>query len=110
MQGVMNPAIEQIVSSDEAARAIVERAERDAALLIAEAEEEAKNMLLALEEQIRETERCEIVPLITDGRQQAELTMGQAEQYIDRLRQKLALKKTKIVAVFISNAVKTGIY
>jgi mannose-1-phosphate guanylyltransferase len=30
----MNPAIEQIVSSDEAARATVERAERDAAKLI----------------------------------------------------------------------------
>ena len=30
----MNPAIEQIVSSDEAARATVDRAERDAAKLI----------------------------------------------------------------------------
>ncbi len=106
----MNPAIEQIVSSDEAARATVERAERDAAILITDAEEEAKNMLAALEEQIRETERCEILPIVTDGHQQAELTIGQAEQYIERLRQKLVLKKTKIVTVFVSNVVKTGMY
>ena len=82
----MNPAIEQIVSSDEAAKATVERAERDAALLITDAEDKAKNMLTALEEQIRKTERCEILPLITDGQRQAELTLEQAEQYIARLR------------------------
>ena len=106
----MNPAIEQIVSSDEAAKATVEGAERDAALLITDAEDKAKNMLTALEEQIRETERCEISPLITDGQRQAELTLEQAEQYIARLRQNLALKKTKIVAAFVGNVVKTGMY
>ena len=104
----MNPAIEQIVSSDETAGATVERAERDAAKLIADAKEEAKSMLTALEEQILETERRDILPIISDGQQQAELTMEQAEHYIERLRQKLALKKTKIIAAFISNVVKTG--
>lgn len=106
----MNPAIEQIVSSDEAARATVERAERDAAKLIYDAGEEAKSMLAALEEQILEIERSDIVPIISDGQQQAQLTIGQAEQYIERLRQKLAVKKTKIVAAFISHVVKTGTY
>ena len=104
----MNPAIGQIVSSDEAARATVERAERDAGKLIADAKEDAKSMLAALEEQIRETESREILPILTDGQQQARLTMEQAEQYIERLREKLALKKTKIVAAFISSAVNAG--
>jgi len=101
----MNPAIEQIVSSDEAARVTVERAERDAEKLIADAREEAKSMLAVLEEQLQESERCDIVPILTDGQQQAQLTLDQADQYIGRLREKLALKKTKIIAAFISNAV-----
>jgi len=104
----MNPAIEQILSSDEAAKATVERAERDAAKLIAAAKEKAKSMLAALEEQIRETESREIAPILTDGQQQARLTMEQTEQYIERLREKLALKKTKIVAAFINSAVNAG--
>jgi vacuolar-type H+-ATPase subunit H len=104
----MNPAIEQIVSSDEAARATVERAEKDAAMLINDAGEEAKSMLAALEKQIRETEQSEITPIVSDGQQQAELTVGQAEQYIERLRQKLDLKKKEIIAAFINNAVKAG--
>ncbi len=103
----MIPAIEQIVSSDEAARVTVERAERDAVKLIADAREEARSMLAVLEEQIRETEQREILPILTDAEQQAQLTLDQAEQYIERLREKLALKKTKIVAAFINNAVKT---
>jgi len=106
----MNPAIEQIVSSDEAARATVVRAERDAAKLIDDAGEEAKSMLAALEEQILETEHRDILPIVSDGQQQAQQTIEQAEQYIERLRQKLAVKKTKIVAAFISNVVKTGTY
>ncbi len=103
----MNPAIEQIVSSDEAARATVDRAERDATKLIDDAGKEAKSMLAALEEQILETERRDIVPIVSDGRQQAQQTIEQAEQYIERLRQKLAVKKTKIVAAFIGNVVKS---
>ena len=103
----MNPAIEQIVSSDEAARASVDRAERDAAQIIDDAGEEAKSMLAALEEQILETERRDIVPIVSDGQQQAQQTIEQAEQYIERLRQKLAVKKTKIVATFIGNVVKS---
>ena len=101
----MNPAIEQIVSSDEAARVTVERAERDAAKLIADAREEAKSMLAVLDEQIRETERREIVPILTDAERQAQLTLDQAGEYIGRLREKLILKKTKIVAAFINNAI-----
>ncbi len=106
----MIPAIEQIISSDEAARTIVEHAERDAAILITDAEEEATSMLAALEEQIRETERADILPIVSDGQQQAALILEQAEQYVERLRQKLALKKTKIVAAFVSNVVKTRMY
>ena len=106
----MNPAIEQIVSFDETARATVEHAEVDAAKLIADAKEKSKNMQAALEEQIRETERHEILPIVSDGQQQAELTMEQAEQYIERLRQRLALKRKKIIAAFIDNVVKPERY
>ncbi len=104
----MNPAVEQIVSSDEAARTTVQHAEKEAAKLIDDAEKKSRSMLAALEEQIKETERRDILPIVSGGRQQAELTIEQAEQYIKMLRQKFALKKTKIIAAFINNVVKTG--
>ncbi len=104
----MNPAIEKIISSDEAAMATVERAERDAVLLIADAKEEARGMLAAFDEQIRETEQRDIVPIVADGQQQAQEILEQAEQYVERLRKKLSLKKTKIAVAFVSNVVKMG--
>lgn len=106
----MNPAIEQIVSSDETARATVKRAKKDAAKLIADARDEAKSMLAVLEEQIQETEHREIAPILADAQLQAQLTLDEAEQYINRLREKLVLKKKKIITAFITNAVKAENY
>lgn len=104
----MNPAIEQILSADEAARATVERAEKDAARLIADAETEAQDRLLALEEQIREIDQQEIQPIVADGQHQAELTLKQAEDYSNELKLKIASGKTRIIDSFIGSIVKTG--
>ncbi len=105
---MMNPDVEQIVSSDEVARATVERAEKDAAELIGNAREKADSMQADLEKKILEIERREIEPILTEGRQQAQKTIEETEQYIARLRQKVALKKTAIISAFISNIAKTG--
>jgi len=102
----MKSEIEQIVSSDETARATVARAEMEAEKLISEAKEKAQTMLTALEKQIQEAEDNEIASIVTDARHQAQLTMEQTEQYIEKLRKKLGLQKTKIVNEYINSALK----
>ncbi len=106
MNGIMKSEIEQIVSSDETARATVARAEMEAEKLISEAKEKAQTMLTALEKQIQEAEDNEIASIVTDARHQAQLTMEQTEQYIEKLRKKLGLQKTKIVNEYINSALK----
>ncbi len=102
----MKSEIEQIVSSDETARATVGRAEMEAEKLISEAKEKAQTMLTALEKQIQEAEDNEIASIVTDARHQAQLTMEQTEQYIEKLRKRLDLQKTKIVNDYINSALK----
>jgi len=106
VNGIMKSEIEQIVSSDETARATVARAEMEAEKLISEAKEKAQTMLTALEKQIQEAEDNEIASIVTDARHQAQLTMEQTEQYIEKLRKKLGLQKTKIVNEYINSALK----
>ncbi len=102
----MKSEIEQIVSSDETARATVGRAEMEAEKLISEAKEKVQTMLTALEKQIQEAEDNEIASIVTDARHQAQLTMEQTEQYIEKLRKRLDLQKTKIVTDYINSALK----
>ena len=106
MNGIMKSEIEQIVSSDETARATVGRAEMEAEKLISEAKEKAQTMLTALEKQIQEAEDNEIASIVTDARHQAQLTMEQTEQYIEKLRKRLDLQKTRIVNDYINSALK----
>ena len=63
-------------------------------------------MLAALEKQIEEAEDNEIASIVTDARYQAQLTMEQTEQYIEKLRKRLNLQKTKIVNDYINSALK----
>ena len=106
MNGIMKSEIEQIVSNDETARATVGRAEMEAEKLISGAKEKAQTMLAALEKQIEEAEDNEIASIVTDARYQAQLTMEQTEQYIEKLRKRLDLQKTKIVNDYINSALK----
>jgi len=106
VNGIMKSEIEQIVSSDETARATVGRAEMEAEKLISEAKEKVQTMLTALEKQIQEAEDNEIASIVTDARHQAQLTMEQTEQYIEKLRKRLDLQKTKIVTDYINSALK----
>ncbi|WP_028583757.1 hypothetical protein [Desulfogranum mediterraneum] len=104
-----NPAaVEQIVSADESARMAVEGAQRVAGEILSRAGEEAKAILDCLEQYNLEKERRDILPIVSAGQEQAERTMEQAEQYVARLRQVLALKKRNIVTTCIESVVTTG--
>lgn len=103
----MDPAIDQIISSDEAARAVVDRARKDAAKLIADAEARAQRMLADLEVHIVETERGEIAPILEDGQKQAQVIMENAHQYVEKLRHISASVKGRIVADYLQHVVKT---
>lgn len=83
---------------------MVAQARQDGDKALAEAKEKAEAMLAALRVRIEQTEKFEIAPIVAEGQQQAQLTREQADQYIDRLRNKLAVKKEKIIADFIDNA------
>lgn len=101
----MNFAIEQILSADEAARNSVERAEQEASRRIEEAKQEAQAILAELKDHIRETEEREILPIITNGHNQAQLTVQDAERYIETLRQTIDGKRKNIIDAFINNTI-----
>ncbi|WP_319550251.1 hypothetical protein [Desulfogranum marinum] len=103
----MNFVIEQILSADEAARRNVERAEQKATKRIHEAKQEAQNILTELKEHIRATEEREIVPIITTGHNQAQLTVEDTQRYIETLRQTIETKRKNIIETFINNILNT---
>ncbi len=92
----MMPEIEQIVSSDETARTTLQQADLEAEKMKVEAQKKAESMFAALDKQIQEIEDREIIPILQEARQQAKLTSVQAEQYIEKLKKRLSLLKTKI--------------
>lgn len=100
-------AIEQILSADEATRKTVERAEKEAAKRIDEAKQEAKGILAVLKDQVSETEKREILPIITNGHNTALVTIQDAELYIETLRQTIDLKREEIVDAFINTIIST---
>lgn len=68
----MKSSIEQIVSSDESARATVERSRKEAKQLLAKARAKAADLLSGFEAQIRTREENEITPILADAGKQAE--------------------------------------
>lgn len=104
----MNFVIEQILSADEAARKNVERAELEASKRINEAKQEAQNILAELKEHIRATEELEIAPIIANGQNQAQLTVQDAQRYIETLQQTIDLKRKNIINAFINNILNTN--
>jgi glutamyl-tRNA reductase len=95
--------IEQIVSSDEAARTTLQQAELEAEKMKVEAQEKAEFIRAALDKQIQEVEDREITPVLQEARRQAHLTNVQADQYIENLKKRLTLLKTKIADDYIDS-------
>lgn len=100
----MKSEIEQIVSSDESARATVERSKKEAEQLLAKSRAKAAELHSGLEAQILTKEEKEIAPILADARKRAERIMEQSQEYIDELRNSVTRRQASIVDDFISYA------
>lgn len=93
----MHPSVEQIVLSDEAARNVVAKAEKEAAQCIDGANEKSTKIIKKQEDKYLQIEQQEIHPIVAEAKQKAEQTLEQADLYIQRLQKNLVTKKTKII-------------
>ena len=100
----MKPEIDQIISCDEAARAAVDSAKKEAEDLVAKAKQDADTLQSELETRLSEIRKKEITPILEGSRIQAQETMAQAERYIQGLKDRVALRKLQIIEDFISEA------
>ncbi len=100
----MKPEIDQIISCDEAARATVDSAKKEAEDLVAKAKQDADILQSELEARLDEVRKSEITPILEESRTQAQETMAQAERYIQGLKDRVALMKPRIIEDFISEA------
>ncbi len=100
----MKPEIDQIISCDEAARATVDSAKKEAEDLVAKAKRDGNTLQSELEARLDEVRKSEIAPILEESQIQARETMAQAERYIQGLKDRVALRKARIVEDFISEA------
>ena len=100
----MKPEIDQIISCDEAARATVDSAKREAEDLVAKAKQSANTLQSELESRLDEVRKNEIAPILKESQIQAQETMARAESYIQGLKNRVIIRKTRIVEDFISEA------
>ncbi|MGB9496592.1 MAG: hypothetical protein ACKVE3_01815 [Dissulfuribacterales bacterium] len=100
----MKPEIDQIISCDEAARAAVESAKKEAEDLITKAKQDADTLQSGIEARLDEVRKNEIAPILEESRIQARKTMAQAESYIQGLKERVALRRARILEDFISEA------
>jgi vacuolar-type H+-ATPase subunit H len=98
----MKPEIDQIISCDEAAKATVNNAKKEADDLVAKAKQDANTLQSELEARLDEVRKSEIAPILEESQIQARETMAQAERYIQGLKDRVALRKSQIIEDFIS--------
>jgi len=101
---MMKPEIDQIISCDEAARATVDSAKKEAEDLVAKAKQDADILQSELEARLDEVRKSEIAPILEESQIQTQETMAQAERYIQGLKDRVALRKAGIIEDFISEA------
>ncbi len=101
---MMKPEIDQIISCDEAVRATVDSAKKEAEDLVAKAKRDGNTLQSELEARLDEVRKSEIAPILEESQIQARETMAQAERYIQGLKDRVALRKAQIVEDFISEA------
>ena len=100
----MKPEIDQIISCDEAAKATVNNAKKEADDLVAKAKQSANTLQSELEARLDEVRKSEIAPILEENQIRAQETMAQAERYIHGLKDRVALRKPRIVEDFILEA------
>jgi vacuolar-type H+-ATPase subunit H len=98
----MKPEIDQIISCDEAARVTVNSAKKEAEDLVTKAKQDADTLQSELEARLDEVRKSEIAPILEGSQIQAQETMAQAERYIQGLKDRVALRKPRIIEGFIS--------
>ena len=101
---MMKPEIDQIISCDEAAKATVNSAKKEAEDLVAKAKQDADILQSELEARLDEVRKSEIAPILEESQIQAQETMAQAERYIQGLKDRVAIGKARIIEDFISEA------
>ncbi|MEA1866638.1 MAG: hypothetical protein U9N19_00825 [Thermodesulfobacteriota bacterium] len=99
---MMKLEIDQIISCDEAARATVDSAKKEADNLVAKAKQDADALKSELEARLDKMKKSEIAPILEESQIQAQETMAQAERYIQELKGRVALNKLWIIENFIS--------
>ena len=100
----MKPEIDQIISCDEAARATVDSAKKEAEDLVTKAKQDSNTLQSELEAGLDEVRKSEIALVLEESQIQAQETMAQAERYIQGLKDRVALRKAQIIEDFISEA------
>jgi len=100
----MKPEIDQIISCDEVARATVDSAKKEAEDLVVKAKQDTDTLQSELDARLSEIRKREIDPILEDSQRQAQETMAQAERYIQGLKDRVALRKPRIIEGFISEA------
>ena len=100
----MKPEIDQIISCDEVARATVDSAKKEAGDLVAKAKQDGNTLQSELEARLDEVRKSEIAPILEENQIRAQETMAQAERYIHGLKDRVALRKARIIEDFISEA------
>ncbi|MDL1959456.1 MAG: hypothetical protein LWX01_07600 [Deltaproteobacteria bacterium] len=100
----MKPEIDQIISCDEAARATVDSAKKEAEDLVAKAKQDADTLQSEIETRFSEIRKKEIAPILEGSQIQAQETIAQTERYIQGLKDRVVLRKAQIVEDFISEA------
>ena len=100
----MKPEIDQIISCEEAAGAAVNNAKKEADDLVAKAKQDTNTLQSELEARLDEVRKSEIAPILEESQIQAQETMAQADRYIKGLKDRVALRKARIVEDFISEA------
>ena len=101
---MMKPEIDHIISCDEAARATVGSAKKEAEDLVAKAKQDANILQSELEARLDEVRKSEIAPILEESQIQAREITVRAERYIRGLKNRVALRKAGIIEDFISEA------
>ncbi|MCK4603278.1 MAG: hypothetical protein KAU41_01095 [Deltaproteobacteria bacterium] len=101
---MMKPEIDQIISCDEVARATVDSAKKEAEDLVVKAKQDTDTLQSELDARLSEIRKREIGPILEDSQIHAQETMAQAERYIQGLKDRVALRKARIIEDFISEA------
>lgn len=96
------PEIERILSCDESGRAAIEKARKDAEMLVASAEEEISRYRQETAADLEEFREKEISKILDDARKKAAQMDEEARAYCEGLKKLFSSHEDELVSDFIS--------